>query len=796
MRMDPNRRTADGWATITPIPGESLDGLLFDFAGGNFVGRTGHLLGSNCHYASVRGDDHGGPAKLAALAKATGLPVTELESRAYRPVEGVEATRGFFGVTLHRTDLDRKRRLFAPAALAISQHHRAIWQVRALPFCTETWQYLTDTCHRCGKRQSWQLSFGTARCDGCLKPLADGETEAVDPALRGRLGLAAGLLSLDAAVRAASLSSLPPAVAALRPGGVFELLARLVPVTDPALPHGRDADVWKVPAPRLARAVAEAWDLAAGWPDSFIRHASARIAGAGKRYQDGNGGATVRFLRLANDDYVPEDVAALIGGLRASLDLDDAAGAAHAAATLDCMSASYLLGRGTPVVAMRRREGILRAIFAHRGGMPIAMLDRAEIEGIRADMADRSTLEAVSWRLGIPNYGVEQLIALRALDTLDHPWFLVRYDGPQVRTSSIDRFEATLTSGRAGSATDGMVPLRAALHAVGGRLKPWGTVLVALRDGEPSAVAPGGARLADRLLVGADRARWIAALPSRAEQDPHVEGSGIISKKDAGDVLNLAPRQLQAAFPRDPATGRPNKASLPLKRVLDLARRHATHGELAMRSDLSVKRVTALMRRLGHAVAGPLGFPREVAEAAMPELVVAAAAIAKSPKRQRELFGDGTWSTPSGGDASAARGGPGADPVRMAVADVARLSGLTEKQAGVAMRASRGGRGIPPSGYTREDVERALPALRAEAAARADRRGWRDIAAEGGFPLAIVRTAAKRAGCDLTDPLGIPRAMAPEILAEAGRIAGARALSGAAGIRRRRGHDGRVGTGK
>ena len=143
--------------------------------------------------------------QLPALADILVVPYLQLLHHAHGPEEG-SAIIHWFGGRAWQSELRTTIRRYAPASLALSAHHRAIWQLASVPFCPETFQVLRSECHECGATQRWRYANGIATCDQdvCSADLREGQAEFIPHEMRGNLGIYAGLFSNDPDVRAAS----------------------------------------------------------------------------------------------------------------------------------------------------------------------------------------------------------------------------------------------------------------------------------------------------------------------------------------------------------------------------------------------------------------------------------------------------------------------------------------------------------------------------------------------------------------------------------------------------------------
>lgn len=634
-------------AVRPPIEGESLDGYLADITGDNDLYRVQHL-------SSVAGTTYGHRPNLAtmlwqglpALAKLLDVHVGELELRSYPLDPDDTARRAFFGTTVHRADLRARKRFFAPSALLTSPHHRAMWQLR-LPYDWETGELLVSTCAMdwCGKTQRWRHSAGTRYCDSCVSDLAEQHTPSLDGDVLRGYRAAIGLTHTDPAVRAESCSALPDEVAALGPAMAYELLLRLAPVANPNCSWTAAARIWQNEPGEIASGIAGAWDLLASWPEAMNEHLNVSIATSARRHGDGNGGETLRFLKVRDFDHVPEQVRAIIHRFLDSIDTAGPNGAALRARTMTSSEAAKVIGLGTGIVVALRRDGGFRTVGVARGPYLVPAFDRAEVNQVRADMRRRWTLNRCNEKLGIPYYAVEQLAALGHLPLLQHPFFSKHYRQPQTSREAFEALCSRLVNGGCDH-LDGAQPIHDLMHVVGARLKPWDAVIDAMLAGRlPYSVADGSEPLFQRINVMRDDILpllqlQIARLPGSAPLAGSIDQSfafiDAISKRDAAEVLNLAVRQSTELLKAYPTTPEP---IIPLDHILRLSRQFVTSTEIAARLGVPHQTVRSGARTIGIGRLTEAGYER-VSE---PAIIVAAIKAAE----KRNLPVSPVWAHPA-----------------------------------------------------------------------------------------------------------------------------------------------------
>ncbi len=77
-------------------------------------------------------------------------------------------TIDFFGVRIRADYREKRVRRVSPRALAMSAHHRAIWDLRVFSFDPETREQLLGHCPVCNKPLGWTRSRGIEMCDHCV----------------------------------------------------------------------------------------------------------------------------------------------------------------------------------------------------------------------------------------------------------------------------------------------------------------------------------------------------------------------------------------------------------------------------------------------------------------------------------------------------------------------------------------------------------------------------------------------------------------------------------------------------
>jgi hypothetical protein len=366
----------------------------------------------------------------------------------------------------------------------------------------------------------------------------------------------------------------------------------------------------------IARGIALAWRVLAGWPGAMTDLISRDIATADRRHSDGNRGATSRFLRLRHLDYLPEGLREVIRRLHESIDTSGPNGEGLRRTTMTSVEVSNTLSVGTAPIVALRRQGAFRTIGLARGAVMVPVFDRAEVLRVAGQIPTRRDLDRANGLLGLPYYAVEQICALGHLPLLTHPFFTARYNEPQTTKAALDALVDRLVANRKPRTADGR-PIVEEMKVIGGRLKPWDAVIEAmLSGGLDYSLDDGAGAVFDRIRVRRiDLAPHIAMPITRAPAttplthriDPTFTILTTMTKGDAAEVLNLAVRQATSLLKVYPTTPEP---IVPIVDVEWLAQTYVTNTEIGARLEIPTQTVRKAARDLGIAQGSEAGYER------------------------------------------------------------------------------------------------------------------------------------------------------------------------------------------
>lgn len=615
------------------IAGESFNGAIARWAADNDVERMIDVTrAAGVLHPHRQTAGRAEPEGIAAIAAEMDVDIDALAALA-TPLDGPDlgqhSRRLLNGVSVPSALIETRLRRIAPAAFAPAPpdetpeskpidppHHRALWDFRLLPACTETWQYLV---HRCGHDDcgdlGWHHTLGIELCEHCLGDLADTAAGEVEHNLLEGLTNVAGLVHHDPARRAASLALLPPAIAVAGPSVAVDLIYRLLPVVTPGLPSPPRSPVSADPR-ALAIAVVAAWKIAVDWPHGALAHIGGLVSRRATRHSDGNRGETMRFLDMGRLLGLRPEVHDLAEALRSELDLKGPYGATLERATRTSSEAVQILSIGSQHVARFRRSGALATIPVLVHGTLQPRLAAADLELVADGIGRRIGVDTLRSRFGMSHHGVEQLEALGIIRPLHHPCFEARYTARQMDMGSVTELETALAYAAASGDPDRCtLPLVDAMKAVGGRMKPWGPVLDAIRVLRiPARLVDGDGPLSSRLLVDPRALAVITAAtfvaPARWDRPTET----LVTKVDATETLNICPKQATVLLARFPTVGGSHVKSVPVDQLLDIARRQISSIELGARRGITPAKAYSEARRAKVPWLGQAGFCRTIAE--------------------------------------------------------------------------------------------------------------------------------------------------------------------------------------
>lgn len=560
-----------------PIPGESARGLLSRACGLHNIPHSWMLLKDAGATFRNRVDvSESDNIDLDVLGHILKVDPGELRARTYPLTSG--KLRSFFGVELSVMSFETRVRRFSPTALRDSSYMRALWEIRDLPYCVESWDML-QVRGRCGTKQGWTRITKVERCDDCGRPLAERvEPIPVPIAFQEVLSLPALLLSPLADDQASGRAMLPEQLAHQDRSVIYEMVMSIAKVLTPR----RDSTEWV-----RVEAIRAAANAVMQWPhgmDGVTRP---------EWYASGQWGRLLaKYARLGSSFDNDQDVELV--GIRKAVAIG---------------------GTSREILFKAREAGLLTEHVARLAGRgDFDAFNVTELQGFSSIYSQRLSFQAAAKVMGLPLYAVEQIVATGRLPTNG-----MRFanEEPFISGEDYKAFTQNLVIAaskvRAHGPIDDFIGLRLASQVPGGMLKPWGEIFLALLDGQIRfALGSGDAPLMHRISIHLSDKAKLMKLSIKAAKTNAPPTSATIHKQDALEILNISgDTPVLAGLPFTQDGGR---FHYELHAVLDRAEKTISLPEIAQRGGWSIARAFSEMRRKNVPLVFEGCWCREIAE--------------------------------------------------------------------------------------------------------------------------------------------------------------------------------------
>jgi transposase len=151
-----------------------------------------------------------------------------------------DPTIEFFGTKVRTQYFESTIRRVSPRALAVSPHHRALWELRPFSFDPDTRERLIDRCPACATSLEWSKMYGPSKCSTCrnkqgfLTDLRDHPQPTIEVSDEEALEFAVGLVHPDPEKRAAAMQLVPDELNAATNSDLFEAIIAIAHLLSPA----------------------------------------------------------------------------------------------------------------------------------------------------------------------------------------------------------------------------------------------------------------------------------------------------------------------------------------------------------------------------------------------------------------------------------------------------------------------------------------------------------------------------------------------------------------------------------
>lgn len=582
-----------------PHAGECLSSVLVRACEANVMGKPMNLL--SLTGLRVQATEFV-PFKLAdqapAIAKLLGTSAEAIESRMHRSIadnRGLPTVR-WFGSSIERRNILANVRRYAPRSLEEHQFYPAVWGARVIDYCPTTMEILVSECSSCSALLSWRACRSLSKCDKCGASLLRAKSAIVPPQFHDDARLGAALISPEAAVRCAALSSLPKPFNTWEPSEALSAIITL-----------GEARLWLQSSSDGLKSAGSAAVIVAGmafireWPSSLAEYAGASTAKCkSQSLQLGMGPLSRLFMRgFAKSSEIGKLVRSTISG-----SLGEAVVPAKLVPGLvdnSCRRGILTTAEATKTLrvcgkSLWRLEGRSNTFIARHNvkGGP-ALYNKAAIIGLSEILKNSLNMDDCARQLGIPAYSIDAFVTADLIKAVNCADALIVTGKTLIEGASFQLLRDSVL--RRSTKVHGGTPLRKAMRRVG-LPSEWVAAFTGMLSGKLPVQFAGNeyASLTDALLVGPlDLKHWTQGLPKGQE----ATGTSV-SCQTAADIIGTNLQTVSAAVRDGLIAGevRSQRYSVPLDSVLAFQKRFILTEELCELVGESRRRIGD---RLGHA---------------------------------------------------------------------------------------------------------------------------------------------------------------------------------------------------
>ncbi len=506
----------------------------------------------------------------------------------------------FGRLILPRMYIELDRRRIAPTSLSRHGYHRLGWLNLLLPYAEDTFERMVSSCTGCGAALEWRYARGIEACDvcGCIVPPSEEPELQCD--LREDYQVFAQLSSLHPDTIDSACAQLPATLRSVAPGTLIRLALQIGGIVQnpPVIAASRRV-VAGLSEPLVAKIAAAGSALLRTWPHGIRSWMATRS----EELRDVPAELTAtrtRLRRLVDRQREAPDLVDLVLDALPELKMSPGHGFQQGRRYYLYNDVARSLGLNSPQMASLRKWQGLEFRRLSASTRQIGQFDADQIDGLKSIFRNTVPFNTCSNRFKIPLYAIEQLCEEGLLAWEDHPAIAATRSTNGIRSQSVEEFSKHLV-GRAlvGAPPQGCVSLSKAVRRIGGRLKPWASIVRDLLSGDLPFWIIDESSLSTGILV---RPAEIAAFDRTpvALHDAGFLPSATMSQMDAAEVLNIKPallpewgNMLRLSFKRVGSA-----LVVPRADVEDTARQVAWNTEVAWHLRIKHRQVeSALLRR-------------------------------------------------------------------------------------------------------------------------------------------------------------------------------------------------------
>lgn len=454
---------------VEPAAGETLLSYLVRCVERNHLQSPVTFLRQIDIDLSISGDFLGRLQRsLPAIEMLLGVPTHALSK-----LWGAEALdqlgrRRLGGVFLRPHLIDQARRRVRPG-LAKSDGDQAVWMLRHFDFCPISWDILIRSCPNrfCGKPLTWPRADSLRECRHCREPLVSVGSRKVAKNYRRNLRWLADLFVDREEVRSAAMCRVPAALSLHCETDVYEFILAIVRVLQLASDGRLDTDDAPVGHEALHEAVSFVLDYPKSRWDLLQRAPGER---------DRLYGVMARVSRDTAVPVVRQALTEILADCPLMLVKQDRR---PPPGELNSRGAASVLGVPPGDVRRLVEAGFLTPLSSSGTQRKQYLFDARIVEDMRVELSAGMSVRRAAQLLGLPLYAIPQLLALNMLEPQPSALSMFLRGDRRVRTEGVEGMADWLAALPLVPPSREWVSLSEAFTAVGGREKPWATVLQA-----------------------------------------------------------------------------------------------------------------------------------------------------------------------------------------------------------------------------------------------------------------------------------------------------------------------------
>jgi hypothetical protein len=381
------------------------------------------------------------------------------------------------GVFLRPHLIDQARRRVRPGLTKLDGD-QAIWMLRHFDFCPISWDILIGSCPNkfCGKPLTWPRADSLRECRHCREPLVSARPDKVAKRLRPNLRWLADLFDEKAEVRLAAMRRVPAALPVHCETDVYEFVLAIVRALQLMSDVGPDVEGAAVGHWALCEAVSFVLEYPKSRWDLHQRSPGERD----KLY-----GVLARISRDTAVPVVRQALTEILSDCPPMLLKQDRR---PPPGELTSRGAASVLGVPPGEVGRLVDAGFLTPLSTSGTRRKQYLFDASFVEDMRAELTAGMSARHAAQLLGLPLYAIPQLLALNVLQSQPSELSMFLRGDHRVRVEDLEAIADWISALPLVPPAREWVSLSEAFTAVGGRDKPWATVIKAALSQE----LPGG----------------------------------------------------------------------------------------------------------------------------------------------------------------------------------------------------------------------------------------------------------------------------------------------------------------